>query len=667
MMSTDENMFREVMGAISQGQRARARDLLTRLLKTNQGNVEYWLWMSSVVDTLQERIYCLETVLRLEPNNPVARRGLILAGALPPGDNVTPAPPPKRKWSVTEAQGAPEPPRRIGFIKIPLILTTPAARPFIWGGIGLFGLIVLVAAIVGAGLVTARKPHLTITPNYDTATPPPTGLPTETPRFRTPTATLAGPTPLWVFMKATYTPTPRYIATPHSALEAYQAGLRALDQGDNHSLINRMTQSISSAPNAPDLWFYLGEGQRLSGIYNDALDSYNKAISIDSNFAPAYVGRALTISKIDAQANVTKDLQQAITLDPNYLDAYYWHSIFSLQADDTISVQKDLKSIERLAPESLTFYVIRSMLYIAQGKPEQALQDAQRAHEVDVTSLMGYYVLGNAYFAMENYPQAALYYYTYQLFNHDDANALLLYGEAVYLVGEDYPAALEALDRAITLDSKLAEAYHYHGLVYLALGDAAQAVKDLNKALNLSTTSFEIRIDFSRALLATNNNLNTAYDLLNAAEKYAKTDVQLAKLHYWRAKVLEAAGNPFAAMADWRALLALPAKAVPSDWLAEARSIVPTNTPTPTNTPLPTKTPTDTPTITPTPLPSDTPSRTPIPSKTSIPSDTLQPTRTPSPTATPEPTATQVPEATSTPKPTATQASEATPTPTSKQ
>jgi hypothetical protein len=111
-MSTNENMFHEVMGAISQGQRARARDLLTRLLKTNQGNVEYWLWMSSVVDTPQERIYCLETILRLEPNNPIARRGLILAGALPPGDNVTPAPPPSGGSGSSKFRASSPPQRR---------------------------------------------------------------------------------------------------------------------------------------------------------------------------------------------------------------------------------------------------------------------------------------------------------------------------------------------------------------------------------------------------------------------------------------------------------------------------------------------------------------------------------------------------------------------------
>jgi tetratricopeptide (TPR) repeat protein len=680
-MATDENMFREVMGAISQGQRARARDLLTRLLKTNQGNVEYWLWMSSVMDTPQERIYCLETVRRLEPNNPIAKRGLILAGALPPGDTVTPAPPPRRKWSVTEAQSAQEPQQRIGFIRLPRILTTPAARPFIWGGLGLIGIIALVAVILGLGLASPRKIHRTITPLYETPSATPPGLPTETPRFRTPTATLAGPTPLWVFMHATYTATPRYIATPHAAIEAYLAGLRAFDQGDIDAMTNRMNQAVQYDPNSPDLWYYLGESQRMNGDYNDAVESYNRAISVNSLFAPAYVGRALTNSYLNPQADVIKDLELAISLDPNLLDSYYYHAAFSLEAKDLLSVQKDLKSIERLAPASLTFYGIRSMLYLAQEKPEQALQDAQSAHDADVTSLVGYYVLGNAYFALENYSQAALYYYTYQLFNPSDADTLLKYGQSLYFLGEDYPAALDALDRTITQNDKLAEAYHYRGLVYLAVDESAKAVKDINKALNLNTTSFDIRLDLGRALLA-DNKLNTAYDVLRAAEKYAKDDAQLAMLYYWRAKVLDTAGNSTAALADWRALLALPATAVPSAWRSEALSIVPTNTPTITNTLPPSNTPTETTTFTPTPLPSDTPTRTPIPSKTPLPTrtpvpsktplptDTLQPTHTPAPTAThtPAPTVTHTPAPTATqkPVPTATQKPAGTSTPTSK-
>ena len=207
----------------------------------------------------------------------------------------------------------------------------------------------LVAAIVAVGLLSApRKPHLTITPLYTTPTTLPTGLPTATPRFRTPTATLAGPTPLWVFLAATYTATPRYIATPHAAIEAYQAGLRAYDQGDLDAMTNRMQQAVQYDPNSADLWFYLGEGQRMTGSYNDALESYDKAISVNPSFAPAYLGHALVNSDINPQANVMNDLQQAIDLDPNYLDAYYWHAALLSAGQRSLSVQKDLKSIERL-------------------------------------------------------------------------------------------------------------------------------------------------------------------------------------------------------------------------------------------------------------------------------------------------------------------------------
>ena len=77
-------MLQEAIDAIRQGQRRRARDLLTRLLRADQSNPEYWLWMSSVVDSLKERKYCLEMVLRVDPDNRQARQGLVMMGAVPP-------------------------------------------------------------------------------------------------------------------------------------------------------------------------------------------------------------------------------------------------------------------------------------------------------------------------------------------------------------------------------------------------------------------------------------------------------------------------------------------------------------------------------------------------------------------------------------------------------
>ena len=85
-------MLREAMNALRMGDRARARDLLTRLLKTDQKNPTYWVWLSAAVDTQKERLYCLQMALQADPQKCAAKRGLILLGALPPDDSVPPFP-----------------------------------------------------------------------------------------------------------------------------------------------------------------------------------------------------------------------------------------------------------------------------------------------------------------------------------------------------------------------------------------------------------------------------------------------------------------------------------------------------------------------------------------------------------------------------------------------
>src|SRR5512146_2915656 len=85
-----DTMFQDAVDALKQGDKARAKDILTRLLKNDQNNATYWIWLSAAVDSAKERIYCLQTALKLDPENGTAKRGLILLGALPPDENVQP-------------------------------------------------------------------------------------------------------------------------------------------------------------------------------------------------------------------------------------------------------------------------------------------------------------------------------------------------------------------------------------------------------------------------------------------------------------------------------------------------------------------------------------------------------------------------------------------------
>jgi Tfp pilus assembly protein PilF len=65
----DDAIFQEAIEALSGGNKTKARELLTGLLKTDQNNATYWIWMSAAMDSAKERVYCLQTAFKLDPGN----------------------------------------------------------------------------------------------------------------------------------------------------------------------------------------------------------------------------------------------------------------------------------------------------------------------------------------------------------------------------------------------------------------------------------------------------------------------------------------------------------------------------------------------------------------------------------------------------------------------
>ena len=92
-----DRLLREGIAAAKAGQRERARELLMRVVERDEENVSAWLWLSGVVDSLDDRQVCLENALTLDPNNAAAHKGLDWVRkqketqAPPPAETVPPA------------------------------------------------------------------------------------------------------------------------------------------------------------------------------------------------------------------------------------------------------------------------------------------------------------------------------------------------------------------------------------------------------------------------------------------------------------------------------------------------------------------------------------------------------------------------------------------------
>lgn len=592
-MKPEEAMFNEAMSAVQKGERARARDLLTRLLKVRQNNASYWLWMSAVVDTPKERVYCLNEVLRLEPENVEARRGLQLMGLLPPDENqVIPLRAQKHNWQ--SALFAGEEPEKLA-----------AAQTWRQAAVIAVGAVVVIALVVVGILGTRQvRQKAFVLPAGITLPPTHTFTPSATAAVRTPTTTFVGPTPLWMQLKQTYTPTPLYVSTPHPRSEAFQIGMRAYQREDWPGVYRYMQQVITIEPDAPDVFYYAGEALRLQKKFNEALTHYNTAIQLNPLFGPAYVGRARAILQQNPKnsAQAVTDLQTAIQNDPKMLDPYLELVELALKDKNYIKASALLDKAAALAPDSPLVVLYYGQIDLAQGKFSQALEAARKANTLDFTLLPAYKLLGQALFASDKQVDAIEPLQTYTIYVKDDVDALVLLSTA-YEANQNMDQALQVINSALTVSPNSAELLARRGRIFLQRQEYETALQDFKTAYRLDAQSFEASMGEGEALYLSKFP-GDAYMQFERTVSLADTDARMAELLYWRARSLEDLDKSEVALQDWKALLALPVDSVRPEWVKYAQSRVKalsTATPTPLpGTPTPTFTRTVTRTFTPT-------------------------------------------------------------------
>ncbi len=596
----NETLLQEAIDAIREEKFERARDILTRLLRSDQNNPTYWLWMSAAVQTPKEKRYCLETVLRLDPDHELAKEGLILMGARPREAPSRPLSLPRRKWKVEDKIVLPQ-----------LEVANRKAHRLKRLALSAVLLVVLVFALIGYALFMPRRAIPTYVPPTRTPGPPPTFTPTPTYIGFVAAPTAAGeedaqPTPLWMLLEATYTPTPLYVNTPHPISEAFRAGLVAYQQGEWESAILYFQQAQQLEPQAADIPYYLAETYRQMGDPRRALEAYGTALKIEPRFAPALVGRAQADLSLNPKSDVLADLDQAIQLDPNLAEAYLQRAQVYLNKGEVANALRDVEKAAELLPSSPLPPLIRAKIALKEAQFERAYQEAQKAYERDRTLLEAYRLLGEVALLNGQIEQAKEVLGVYLDYQKKDSAAYSLYGRAlaglatqedllnalfVELPGSaEREKALQALDRAITLEKTNADARLYRACLYLDLGEGQKAVNDLSEARSLLFQTanaqrgplwFAYHLALSRALLLAGR-LESAEQQFNYAAEFAKSDLEKAALHYWRGQVYLALDRKSLVQRDWSALLKLDAEVVPPAWLRTAQSFLATPTPTAT-------------------------------------------------------------------------------------
>ncbi len=599
----DDAVFQEAVEALREGNKTRARELLTSLLKTDQNNATYWVWMSATVDSTKERIYCLQTAFKLDPENATAKRGLILLGALPPDETVQPFSLKRPRVWEEKLLLAHEKPKQKGWAAV------RASPVFRLGGIAAL-LIVLFGGVYFGFIVPATQ-----------QTGPPTRTPGPSPTWTyTPTSVnatgipqVAGTqAPLSELLDAPLTPTPFYVNTPRSPItgDIHRRFLEEFRVGNWDAAISHLQEIVRLEPDAADPYYYIGEAYRFKGEPFSALDSYELALQKDPQFGAAYVGLARARIQIDPGANVLPLLDEAIRFDPNFGEAYLERAKVKLRDNDIQGAVRDLGNADRLLPNSPLVYYTLGQTRQKEREYELALIAAERSNDLDPTYLPVYLLLGQLYVENGDSVKAGEALDIYLTYNEGDAEAFLLYGKAQFN-NRDYRGAIRSMNQVISIDRNRREAYLYRFYSNVELGDGDAADDDIDRLLIYYPNLFEFNIALIRVHLIQNRN-GSALQILEKSVGIAETDEQLATAYFWGGVVHEERDELEDAADYWQLLLELPEDATTEEQRKVAEEhLRDIRTPTAAPTRTPTRTPTATKLVTPTRTRTPTPSATP--------------------------------------------------------
>lgn len=563
-MAAEKSQFKDAMKAVEEGDKTRAREILSQLVKEEPGNARYWLWMSAVVETKRDRVYCLKEAIKIDPSNQMARRGLMIAGELK-SEVKGPILPirDRRDWENDL--------RREFTIK-------KAGKPVNTVRMMIYASAAILVVIVAVVAILFWPKRRTYSPNAfrlmgATATAsiaPPTNTPR--PLYQGPTPTIPAITPLWMFLESTYTPTPLYVDTPHPNLEAFQLGMQAYANQDWSNVIFFMQQVIDIEPDERvlDALYYKGFAHLELGQTKNALDTFNAILKQRPNFAPAYLGRAKVkrVSDPNQWKSAEADLKECIRLDPNLAEAYFELADLYLSRKLTQQALQYTTLGAGLLPDSPLGFYYRAAAQLQQGALSDALDSIQQAYQKDITHIPTYRLMAEIYRAKGDLQSSLEPLEMYTVYERGDGTAWIWLGQA-YTYILDYDNAINAFSRALDISKVLYDAYIGRGEAYLAIEQVQLALEDFKTAVRTRPEAFESHHGYGRAYYMSGQ-FSQAYFEFNKSSAYAKTAEQKALLYYWRAKAAENVGETSTAKKDWVALVALPPDAFPSAWLSEA-------------------------------------------------------------------------------------------------
>jgi serine/threonine protein kinase len=231
-----------------------------------------------------------------------------------------------------------------------------------------------------------------------------------------------------------------------------------------------------------------GEALLEDGEYDEAIEQFTSAITLDPDHADAYNKRGYAYYSKKTYNRAIQDYDKAIALDDEYTEAYRNRGLAYYANGEYDAAIADYTEAIALDDEHARTYYYRGLVYSANGEYDAAIADYDEAIALDDTYADAYTARASSYKALDNYDAAIQNYNEAITLNPESVVAYNNRARAYQDKGE-LDLAIQDYNTAIELDSEYAVAYYNRGRVYKDKGDNTQAIADFQDCRELALSS----------------------------------------------------------------------------------------------------------------------------------------------------------------------------------
>jgi tetratricopeptide (TPR) repeat protein len=226
---------------------------------------------------------------------------------------------------------------------------------------------------------------------------------------------------------------------------AYLKLAKAYEGASTQTALDYLNKLVQIDPNYIPAYALIGDINRESGMYYQALEAYEKFISIPGVPLLQHERYAQLLYFTDQYQKSLQQIDYVLKQEPANPVMHRIQAYNHFKLDETALAAQEMDAFLKSTPENLHIYLdytTYGQALLKEKQPEEAIAILQKAIALDPSKGEIYKVLANAYEAAKDYPEAASAYEKY-FEQTEDARVTdyFYYGQALYSAAIKYVGA----------------------------------------------------------------------------------------------------------------------------------------------------------------------------------------------------------------------------------